>query len=38
MFCMDEVGILMVYLQDIGNHLPYQHGQGEYLAEHGVAT
>ena len=36
MFCVDEVRILMVYLQDIGNHSPNEHGDWEYLAEDGV--
>lgn len=36
MLRVDEVRILMVYLQDIGQHLPYQHRQGEQLAEDGV--
>ena len=36
MFRVDEVRILMVYLQDVGYHLPNQHGQGEQLAVDGV--
>lgn len=35
---VDEVSILAVYLQNIENHLPYQHGDREYLAEDGVAA
>ena len=36
MFRVDEVCIFVVYLQDVGQHLPYQHRQGEQLAEDGV--
>ena len=35
---MDEVRVLAVYLQDVKNHLPNQHGDGEYLAEDGVTA
>ena len=35
---VDKVCILAVYLQNIENHLPYQHGDREYLAEDGVAA
>lgn len=33
---VDEVGILVVYLEDVEYHLPYEHGEGEYLAEDGM--
>ena len=33
---VDEVGILVVNLEDVEHHLPYEHGEGEYLAENGM--
>jgi len=33
---VDEVGILVVYLEDVEHHLPYEHGKGKYLAENGM--
>ena len=35
---VDEVRVLTVYLQDVENHLPNQHGQGENLAEDRMAA
>ena len=35
---MDEVGVLAVNLEDVEHHLPHELGQGEYLAEDGVAA
>jgi hypothetical protein len=31
-----EVGILVINLQYVEYHLPYEHGEGEYLAENGM--
>ena len=35
---MDEVGVLVIYLQEVEHHLPDQHGQRENLAEDGMAA
>ena len=35
---MDEVGILVVYLEDVEHHLPNEFGEGDNLAEDGVTT
>ena len=35
---VDEIGILTVYLQYVENHLPYQHGQRQNLAEDRMAA
>ena len=35
---MDEVSILMVYLEDVEYHLPNEFRKGDNFAEDGVAT
>ena len=35
---VNEVGVLAVNLEDVEHHLPDELGQGEYLAEDGVAA
>ena len=35
---VDEICVFAVYLQNVENHLPYQHGDGQNLAEDRVAA
>lgn len=33
MLCMDEIGILSVYMQDVLEHPQYEPGNGKYLGK-----